>query len=959
MIAAFARFAAMLSCLSIAGLAVYHLSASAADILSRNHRWIVEAERYTVSPVMDQLFYSAVYRGIIGYDPEVDTLFVLTPREYSALSESSSQAFQRPYVRSLTRRQSKDPYDADTTLRLLWSRRGAGHDIRTIVEEFQKNRTLIAVRDSGLTPPCSALRNTNCVERPWDVSLVLDADLQNRANDAAATVSTAALDTAALDPMIFRSFGQAARRYSSWTIARGSELTTGLFHLSPRPDYLEPTGEAIAIDIVGRLQRAPEGAQVTEFCLDIDDTGALRFRSTRLRRCSPEESGTDRVFGARVEMSGYNSNWRISVQPITLPILEPTVRASLQEQAQSLQRQQRRRSTGRRLNDSTTARLRLDDRLRLSCNTVICVPELSTTTGRLVRLARDLALTDRLTRSLVQSTPDAVAQNESDDIAPPTTSVTTQPVSLVETSAADARFLEPQSTGGLRLSETALDLGLAQSLGIPGAAAGTYVGLLESLPSGVVAADLSLTYSPDMQTIAAEVFDEVLVSQTFAPTASDLLPDEEDNRRAAFTVIDLREGEDRGAVRVAVSYPLLDETLSLFDLQAFARGPEGSNPTASAVWRGLDSRFQPGSSMKLVSALSLARSITNLTDGVSITQSEQLGSAFLGTTAQNYRDIFQINPSERSWSFPLSRRPQDGDGTISDRGAALMPVSDTVASNCGRTNAGIYGVCEALARSSNMWFGRMSLAENQEALNTLYSLQSGDPDQFNDPVFTGLGQTLRMLGLGEPHPLVRFPEGIDASATVAPTIEAPNLPSAPGLASGTPSGEAPALAHLAVIQNAYGQNAQVTPLAMATIASSIGLRETVSPFIARTNGAPVPTAQPILGADELSNQLYSELVRGMRAVMQSGGTGFNGFGSAGPEAAELRSRVYGKTGTAQRTLEGSRPDFTHWFVGWINSDRGSPQFGFACAISHVADDANPCAAVSGAILAEFRQAGLL
>ncbi|MEM9852503.1 MAG: penicillin-binding transpeptidase domain-containing protein, partial [Pseudomonadota bacterium] len=274
------------------------------------------------------------------------------------------------------------------------------------------------------------------------------------------------------------------------------------------------------------------------------------------------------------------------------------------------------------------------------------------------------------------------------------------------------------------------------------------------------------------------------------------------------------------------------------------------------------------------------------------------------------------------------------------------------AAACGRQNAELYGLCEALARSSNMWFAKLALAENTVPLDALYEV-AGAP-----PVFTGAGQTLRALGLNASVPLVRLPAAIDAEDTFAPRVEPPRLPSAPGLAAGQLRPDPLGLHELNVGINAYGQNAFVTPLTLATVAGAIGLGHTVSPFIASTKDAVAPRRVQLLPPDSRSQGLMDEIRQGMAAVMAPGGTGHIRFGVAGPGAVALRPLVRGKTGTATIGKIGGADVYTHWFVGYLESEAGTPQYAFACAVSHLRES-GACATVVGEWLQRLRAKGHL
>lgn len=920
------------------------------SVLERVRNWIVHAERYAVSPVVRDVFDSAVRSGIIFYDPESDDIIVSTPREYAVNGVSGRQS-----------QQVLAPFSSDTAIDLLYQRRGAGAEIRQIIETYQTRRTLIAIRDAGVTPACRALRAGSCPERPWRISLP---------SGSARSPVSSSLAVTALDPYIFRSFRQRGQGYSAWTLVRGGDLTERRFVLTPDVELQSQWGAQnasdnmlVTLDLIGRVVDPPAEAQVTPFCLlRVKEPQQLRLqRGTRLTPCADVSLDHEDVRGSRIVLPRERALAGISVQPVVLPALPPDVRAHVaQGDLLEVLNADQNGAPLARGRDGISSQsdlaqplaysrfsVRLDDRIGLICGNDQCVPELRISTSRITRLARDLAHSERVEQN-IREPGDEVGLSDEDvegDVF----------AEILTTSAADARFLTPDAPGSLQLTDAAIDLGLAAEIGIPGVSRGSYLGFLENLPSGVVASDLELTFSPEMQMIARDVFRQVLVEQSYGPTQGHLLGGAEEDRRAAFTLIDLRRGPDLGAVRIAVGYPVFDESLSLFDLQAFTMGAEGDSPVAAPAWRGLDSRFQPGSSIKILSALSLARSITGLNSGVSPEMARRLRTAFLGATSQQYRRLFGLRGNATSFKFETARgRP--GRTSIADRGAAFISRAGgapSTATHCGHPNVDQLSVCEALARSSNMWFAAMALNENDGLLDNWASAQR------DLSLLTGLGQTLQALGLGQARPLVRLPRGIDVEDTLAPRMEAPRIPSAPGLRGAPPSDFSIDLPDLAVVQNAYGQNMTITPLAMASIAGSIGMRGGVAPFIARTRDSAVPGLLPILGEDEFSDVLYDEIRRGMQGVMRPGGTGYNRFRAAGQGAQALSERVFAKTGTALRSQQGVRNEYSHWFVGWVETETGTPTHAFACVISHVASGRGPCPATTGAILQALGEAGLL
>lgn len=899
--------------------------------VSRNDVWIRDAQKRSQNSIVDDLFKSAIEHGILYYDPTLDEIVLLTPREYSVLGQRR-QPNGGLLVTSGSLR-SEPEFTPEVTLNLLWNNRGPGFQLRTILNDFNENRSLIAVRDAGLTVPCTVLRQSSCIDLPWTIAL---SDFEIGDANVGATVSTQTVAQAAMDPFVFRQLGVLGQAYSNWTIARGRDLQAGQFRLLPKDDALlvgKDSTELVTIDVIGTLGAVSPDAVVTRFCVDDNFSGRQSQRTFRGTQIIPCDNASTAV-GARLRLPSAELELGLDVIPVRMPILPMTVRENLRNKTLFVPQNE----------EELTARLtvRLNDRLRFNCRSDNCELALSTT-SRLSRLARDL-----FQESQIEDT--FAAQNQPQEVS---AEVEEDARILPVLSQADSRFLNLETPRVYTLTGDAVSLGLAAAIGVPGVTQNSYMGLLENLPAGVEADDLKLTFDPLLQERALAVFRRYLDGGTFPIMQNLLIPGAEAERRAAFTMIDLRPGREQGAVRVALGYPFFDGEVNVFDLQTYARGPEGANPTAAAAWRGLDARFQPGSSIKIISALSLARTINGDTANISLDIRRQLQEAFLGAAPDDYLTMFGLNLGTTQFEFSKSDSVNDGTATVGDRGSPIMPVPAAVNQNCRREGAGVYGVCEALARSSNMWFARMALKENEEILP---GLLSDDP---RGRRFTGLANTMIALGLNGAHPLVRLPDNIELQSTFAPQIEPPLVPSAPGLENGEPSPSEIPLARLAVAQNAYGQNLQVTPLAMTAAVSSIALGQTVSPFIAQTDASVPPASNQLLTPTGLAGELLDEIRKGLRAVPKAGGTGFNAFQGQGADVAALRDRVSGKTGTAlRRILPNGTTEFTHWFIGWIDDAEGRPIYGFGCAISHVSDS-GPCGAVTAGILGELQKEGLL
>lgn len=923
-------------------LGLVALSALAANVMlmetvsleRRNADWIERAEKQSQNSATDRLFKSAVAANLIRYDIETDELQMMTPREGRAIF-GSDEALPAPTERQVELRQETSfdanearLFDPATALDLLWKSRGPGAEVRAIIDDFVGNRSLLAVRDAGLTQACRVMAEEECPQALWTIHLSLanlDDDVQLSAEEAMLAAPTSAMRTAAPDVAVFSALARGVSQpFGNWSMASGREIANETFIL--RPDV--PPGQAgrpAVIDVIGANVRAPLGAQVEYFCF----SEALET-TLRLTSCDAQVGSV----AARIKLPQQDTAAppSLSATPIRVPLLPPAMRQSLLSSNED-------RETG----GATTSRIRLDDRLSLVCDMqkAQCDPVLATTQRR-VRLARDLQLRDRIETAALE--PDATedtqtVQNDAEDALGPDAVFETQ-------------FLRLVGPNSYEVTDLTRSLDLIPAVGVPGVSFGSYLGFLENLPSGVEAEDLRLTFEPTLQGVTRDVLRDFLEGGDFPAQQNRLIDGQEDNRRAALVLVDLADGPDQGAVRAVAGYPFFTATDNLWDLQARARESEGASTISAAAWRGLDARFQPGSSMKILSALSLARTAAGVNEGIDPSTRSQLETALVGAPPSFYNDAFDLDVTQTSQRITSSRVSGSGTFQFGDRGAPVYPAPQATSQACGRDASTLYGVCEALARSSNIYFAILALHENENALDALYGTQS------DNPVFTGLGQTLTALGLAGARPLVRLPPTIDAATTFAPDVEAARLDSAPGLAGGTLRPDPMGLHELNVAINAYGQNAFVTPLSMATTAGAIGLGHTIAPFIARTEDAQPPRKAPLLPSDTRSQQLLDEIREGMSAVMAPRGTGYAGFRAPGPTADALRARVHAKTGTAEIGSTDGTAMYTHWFVGWIENTQGTPKYAFACAVSHVRGG-SPCATVVGEWMHRLDASGAL
>ncbi|MGQ0564662.1 MAG: penicillin-binding transpeptidase domain-containing protein [Gemmobacter sp.] len=821
----------------------------------------------------------------------------------------------------------------DVAAKLLWRPRGPGPEIVAELAGLEKARRLVGVRSTLRLSDCAArLSAVDCPAEQWSVLRVGTGNTARRLAGATDLSHPSFLAFSGFSDPILPGFG-------AWTAASLRGRTDDRFRLVPPQDFAARAAQdGVVIDVIGGdVVMVPQMPEPQRYCWDPE------ARDVRTQPCEPGNTGQVQVAQRFALDRGQAATLQyIEVTGITTPLIPPSIA--------------RKVAGGRVI-------LPLSDHVRLECTggrpsgggwtevvpgKAWCLPVWQPMQYSERRLARDL------------------------------TSVRPPPVALdaPQAEVTDEDFVTPDGLirrnpdGNLDLSARARAAGLQQVLGVPEAAFGSYLAYLEQLPPEVAPADLPVTFDMAMTAVVAKAFGDLAAGGRVGDASLNASHRRYDGRRRmAFALIDLRTPSTAGAVRVAYSNPPYDETVAIFDaLAATARRPADS-PLIPKAWAGLDSRFMPGSTMKVLSALALIDSVTGRTAGIDDDLRESLRAALVGTGNQTYTGKLGVDLEQPSYELPTADAGSGGMFEVNDAsrasplGASLpeslrnICAAPEPSANIPRRGTGAaYGLCEAVAKSSNIWFAGISVAQNRAALDYL----SGTPEAA--AVFSAHGQTLMRLGLHRPLGLVRVrdPETSEVRH-VGPAMDAVDLPSAPGLAQGDPRNDPTAKGTQHTLNtglNAYGQNVQMAPVALAAISGSVARNEIVLPFIASQTGTPI-TPEPLYGPEDAP---YLDILRaGMKAVVEPGGTAAGTIGAARPPGRALRDRLYAKTGTA--TLEGHGiPDgssvYSSWFTGWIADEAGNPAFAFACAISHV--PAQPvCARMTVEILAQMSEQGLL
>jgi cell division protein FtsI/penicillin-binding protein 2 len=513
--------------------------------------------------------------------------------------------------------------------------------------------------------------------------------------------------------------------------------------------------------------------------------------------------------------------------------------------------------------------------------------------------------------------------------------------------------------------------------------------------SGDKPPELSLTIDPELQSVAYQRLSNVISRKpgTEALTAS-FVPGAEAIRRGAVILIDagMAQGGDNGGgydtdagrILTAATWPQLPaKPAHAWDALASDNYRPTSSPLAARAWSQNDKHYQPGSTFKPLIALAAieraARGEATFLRALGLGRGENGG-----LTEQEIPSVFgkQYNFSYRSTALRVSTG-DDGEPTheITNAGETALCHMINGTSACPRD--GRIGLRAAITTSSNMFFARLALLVDEERVvrrapdNRLVEIKAADPANPLPPL--AIERLARRLVPGKRFDLAPgFAERFGAPPTAGSrtyatpiTIDASRL-------------DRPRRLTLALA--GIGQATQATPLAMASIMASIAtgriVRPRITPEAAKPNSTPEGNAaaaanvEPEAAAGDDLLDLNStqggerpiqqgallDLMTGLRSSLHN--VVLNGTAASAFARSPLRSRIYGKTGTAQTGNDEASTNSV-WFIGWIDGlgqqrwrDR---RIAFACLVTHIAQQGDAaaggkvCAPIIEQILAEYER----
>jgi cell division protein FtsI/penicillin-binding protein 2 len=390
-------------------------------------------------------------------------------------------------------------------------------------------------------------------------------------------------------------------------------------------------------------------------------------------------------------------------------------------------------------------------------------------------------------------------------------------------------------------------------------------------------------------------------------------PPDQGDARVAVVMMDA--GDNPGEILAMASWPDFRPGMHSWDILALSSGREGDSPLAGHPWRAGDVHAMPGSTFKLVAGLA----------GIAATKTMPWASdVVLGREA----------PARQMSRLGIGAAALNVEGvSIGNYGGGAFANSFLPPATSGCPSGGLgsqISVCEALIKSSNLWFAGLELAIDGSKTT------ARPPTQPSGRTGTLLAAaTERLFPITQPPgtPVVAGVDrrGVDLTRGIVPG--ALRLYAEPvDLAVEDKRSSR----RIDLATNSYGQGVRATPLAMATIYGSVGARKVISPRILKPV-KDVPEAIPRFEGERIipgmtsaqEDKIYLDAVEaGLSGVVNSPyGTATRVMAVVPPE---IRRRIYAKTGTAD-TTEGMN---SAWLAGYINDAYGRRRIAFTCWITH-------------------------
>lgn len=520
--------------------------------------------------------------------------------------------------------------------------------------------------------------------------------------------------------------------------------------------------------------------------------------------------------------------------------------------------------------------------------------------------------------------------------------VESQSEPLTSLALADLPVLDSQGA----LTQKAFQLGLGGLLGLGTGDSGSVAAALTRTEEGE---NPTLTLIPDYQEKALAA-----LAQNYTCPKDE----EQCERRADLVILDA-DGDDAGNVLAVASLPQPRTGMSSWDIETLELTASAKSPLAAYAWRNYDLRGTPGSAFKLITALAASQHV--LDTGDTALENVLLGNA----TPLQIADLFGIAATRPSFNGRCKPDYEERDpkkmnalpilgardrivfcmgNSASSAGvrSGISHILETgVDSGCGDARIPRAGMCEAIKRSSNLFFAGIAMYL--------------DADKLVDPE-TGFEHTELVPDLilareaERFFPAARSAEAISRKSALdildvnypatgrgraSPLIVEAGLPVPPGEPR-----------RLRLARGGIGLSVSASPLAMASVAASVATGRIVRPHLVPqaergpsddpVEGEPLLVAPPEKQA--LADRFLRDLRDGMGAVIRKqGGTSRSAFAKI---PAELRNAIFAKTGTAPVFNHANAPSdgrYASWLVGYVDPQQGLAGFdqkiAFACRVA--------------------------
>jgi cell division protein FtsI/penicillin-binding protein 2 len=910
-----------------------------------------------------ELFEKAVTQGWIDFDALHSTLELRV----------DCDALQQEFPDFDRRRIDPEAVTATTGGDQLTARQICRSDpgavIRDEITAWNRNVTLAAVRDDrNLDAPCKdgtppqGYVPENCYDSLWQGSFA-----PSSSDEAIADAPVAGIVPGPPPDQVRSVMRTDAIGFTPWRRFDVSGAPTGKLVLHSKVKANRARGERhVAVDVIGDLDPAdppallgagsPQQPKSVEWFCDRAQT------SVGCQRAMQRHGGRRMARGVRLIFAfdaARSVDLRISVRPI---VAVPRRVAAL-ERAKFV-------APDYKLEFDDEHIVRLTDRIQVRCRNVdpnvIAEPgdgDLTETPAEGVAAAPEFDLCGLYWVAAPTLAPGRTAPNGPALVASTMTpfaepgSLTVRlsgPEPLVltqEISVADPTGLRPKISR-IAANEAARQLGLVPVVGIDDTDAESLLGQLRGGVPSNTSRDVTLTIDARLQRASFDLLKDLMGRAPALAEISELLPPQyAKDRRGAIVLMDAGAtgaggtgfDAEAGRILAAASWPQLDPRMSEEDIRTFATVRPWLSPLAARGWSGNDKYNAPGSSLKPIVALAAIDRAARGDNDIADFLGAEPGRPGLAPAALRSFGGPAAAPLQFSYTSEALQVP------VGNTGRAFKITTDwknicadmSAAKHCQPNATAPVNLRHMLAQSDNIWFARLALALDSDAVMTTDS--RGRKVEITDPEAAAsrplaIARMVSRLWPPQARDIVLGDRVGQYSRVHATAIQ---------LDETNPE----RARRQSVALNGIGQAAQATPLALASVFASIATGRLVFPRLTDVNdgrqnrGAPLFDAAAHDGAslDEMRAQnMLSNLRTALSDVVH--------VGTAAREFGPLSDRVWGKTGTAQVGFNADDPD-TVWFVGWLEGLKvaGFEQrrIAFACMVTQ----ANKHGAAGGRVCA--------